>query len=156
LFHIEVDIWHLPFCLNDIIVQFAHRKEIKIDYSVPVDFLVLADKNMLKTILRNLITNAIKITNINGFIEVTVYRQNNAAVISLSDNGIGISVENQEKIWNNSENISTYGTAYEQGTGLGLMLCKELVEKHGGKIWVESLQNEGSTFRFTVPLFVHT
>ena len=75
------------------------------------------------------------------------------ATISVSDNGIGIPPENLAKLFNISEVLTTKGTSEETGKGLGLLLCKEFVEKHGGKIWVESVVEKGSTFRFTIPYY---
>jgi PAS domain S-box-containing protein len=110
-----------------------------------------ADYNMLQSIMRNLITNAIKFSNIDGEITISAEKINNEIIISVKDNGIGISAENQLKLWNLSEQFTNKGTLNEQGTGLGLLLCKELVEKHGGKIWVESEIDKGCCFKFTLP-----
>jgi signal transduction histidine kinase len=113
---------------------------------------VYADKNMVRTIIRNLISNAIKYTKLDGFIRITNYCDKNSCKISVVDNGIGIPLQNLEKIFRIDESFSTSGTENEKGTGLGLILCKEFVEKNGGKIWVESSENEGSTFSFTLPV----
>lgn len=107
---------------------------------------------MLKTVLRNLVTNAIKFTKNNGHINIYGERNDQCATVIVSDNGIGIDADRLSKLWNFAQKISTSGTANEKGTGLGLMLCKDFVEKQGGKIWVDSEIEKGSDFKFTVPI----
>src|SRR5690606_31481519 len=102
-------------------------------------------------ILRNLLSNAIKFTPQKGQINISVENGQSNTTITVSDNGVGIEKENIEKIWDVTQHYVTTGTAKEKGTGLGLMLCKELVEKHGGTIWVESEPAKGSHFYFTIP-----
>ena len=113
---------------------------------------IFADPNMTKTILRNLISNAIKFSKPEG--EVNIYQEivEDEMIITVSDNGIGISQENINLIWNPLQSFKTNGTNGEKGTGLGLSICKELVEKQGGRIWVESKLGEGSKFKFSMPL----
>jgi signal transduction histidine kinase len=106
---------------------------------------------MVKTIFRNLISNAVKYTNDGGKIEVTAKTVNSFVQISIMDNGIGISKENINKLFRVEKKYMTEGTYNEKGTGLGLILCKEFVEWNNGKIWVESEPDKGSTFVFTVP-----
>jgi len=89
---------------------------------------------MLKTILRNLLTNAIKFSYKNGNIKISIKKEDNFAKISMIDNGVGISAENQSKLWNFSKPFTTPSTENEKGTGLGLILCKEFVEMHKGKM----------------------
>lgn len=129
----------------------ADKKEIKINCIDTKKILIMADPTLFKTILRNLVSNAIKFTNNGGVINIRCDKKDNTAVITVSDNGIGIGMENQNKLWDISQKYTTPGTAGERGTGLGLTLCKELVEKHGGKIWVESELGKGSAFKFTLP-----
>jgi signal transduction histidine kinase len=112
----------------------------------------MADKNMIKTIVRNLISNAIKFTRRNGKVEVKALIYNRHVEISVSDSGIGMTKESIAKLFRLDGNPSTRGTENEKGTGLGLFLCKEFIEKHGGKIWVESEPGKGSVFRFNLPL----
>jgi signal transduction histidine kinase len=112
---------------------------------------VYADEEMLKTILRNLISNAIKFTNSDGEINVYAAVNDKSIEIVVSDNGVGMDEETQNKLFRLETNIKTFGTANEKGSGLGLILCKEFVEKHGGKIWVESELGKGSNFKFTLP-----
>jgi signal transduction histidine kinase len=108
---------------------------------------------MFQTILRNLILNAIKFTNKNDNIEIFAEKKLHKIIISVADNGVGISAENQAKLWDNKKPFSTQGTENEDGTGFGLLLCKEFVEKHDGQIWVKSEKNSGTTFFFTMPQF---
>jgi signal transduction histidine kinase len=108
---------------------------------------------MLKMILRNLISNAIKFTNKDGQIDISAAKTDSIITISVLDNGIGITPNNLTKLFELSQVFSTTGTEEEKGTGLGLMLCKEFVEKHGGKIWAESEYGKGSEFKFTMPIF---
>ncbi|MBL4939722.1 MAG: tetratricopeptide repeat-containing sensor histidine kinase [Lutibacter sp.] len=129
----------------------AVNKEIKITNSINNDIYVSADRNMLATILRNLISNAIKFTKPNGVIHISSRVASNFVEISVKDNGIGIS--NIDNLFSLNIISSNIGTANEQGSGLGLILCKEFVEKHGGKIWVKSVVGEGSEFIFTLSKF---
>ena len=132
----------------------ADEKNITINYSSADHINVFADADMLKTVLRNLVSNAIKFTNNGGVINISAIQTVSDIIISVSDNGIGIPPENLAKLFDISEVLSTKGTAGETGTGLGLLLCKEFVEKHGGKIWVESEDGKGSDFKFTLPVSV--
>lgn len=111
-----------------------------------------ADLNIFKTIMRNLISNAIKFTNKNGQIKIEVEQEATNVIVIVSDNGIGIEPEKIDTLWDFTKHFSNEGTNKEQGSGFGLMLCKELIEKHGGKIWVESQFGVGSSFRFSLPL----
>ena len=142
---------------TNLLSQLAKNKLIEIRINVDENIYVKADKNMLLGILRNLISNAIKFTPKEGEISVNTNKfigenKQKFIKISIEDNGVGISIEKQKKLFEISENISTKGTEKEIGTGLGLILCKEFVEKHGGNIWVESEMDKGSKFTFTLPL----
>jgi PAS domain S-box-containing protein len=130
----------------------ANAKDITINYFTADEVNLFADENMLKTVLRNLVSNAIKFTNKNGRIDIYSEINNANMIITVSDNGLGIEPDTLIKLFDISHKISTDGTANEKGTGLGLILCKEFVEKHGGKIWVESELGKGSNFTFTLPL----
>lgn len=130
----------------------AQNKNIKIYYELDKDIFAFADKNMLNTILRNLISNAIKYTKLGGHINISSYCDHKICEISISDSGIGINEQNIGKIFKIDESFSTPGTERERGTGLGLILCKEFVEKNKGEIWVKSEPDKGSTFTFTLPL----
>ncbi len=106
---------------------------------------------MVSTVLRNLISNAIKFTPINGTIRVVATQSNLGVKVEIKDNGVGIPPDGLEKLFKLDCVYTTTGTNNERGTGLGLMLCKEFVEKHGGNIWVESKVGAGSNFIFTIP-----
>jgi signal transduction histidine kinase len=106
---------------------------------------------MIGTVLRNLISNAIKFSYPEGQIEVTADNSKEEIKVIISDQGVGIRPEAIHKLWRIDESYSTMGTNKEKGTGLGLLLCKEFVEKHGGQIWVESQLGKGSKFVFTIP-----
>ncbi len=134
----------------------ARQKEITIKNQVAPTLFVTADRNMLQTIIRNLLGNAIKYTPKGGLIKIEaseIHSGQNMTLISVIDNGIGIAIEKQNKIFKIGENYSTPGTESEKGTGLGLIICKEFVEIHHGKIWCESDGTNGTTFSFTVPSF---
>ena len=132
----------------------ADAKNITIDYSTADHITVFADIDMLKTILRNIVSNAIKFTNNGGAININAEENSGNVTISVSDNGIGIAPDDLTKLFDISQILTTTGTAKETGTGLGLLLCREFVEKHGGKIWVESEVGKGSDFKFTLPVSV--
>jgi signal transduction histidine kinase/ligand-binding sensor domain-containing protein len=140
----------------NVLNEMATAKNIELKSFITDDMTILADKNMLKTILRNLISNAIKFTNKNGKVEVKAVFDDRNVEISVSDNGTGMTKETMAKLFRLDANLSTRGTADEKGTGLGLFLCKEFVEKHGGKISVESESGKGSIFRFIIPLNLNT
>ena len=132
--------------------EMATGKSIDLKNYVNDSLTVVADKNMLRTILRNLITNAVKFTHKNGHVEVNAITSDDHVEIAVSDNGIGMSQETISKLFRIDANLSTRGTENEKGTGLGLFLCKDFVEKHNGKIWVESQEGKGSTFKILLPL----
>ncbi|MGD0755863.1 MAG: two-component regulator propeller domain-containing protein [Bacteroidales bacterium] len=149
----------VPVNLSELVMEefimtedMATRKRIDLKNYIPDTLTVVADKNMIRTILRNLITNAVKFTYINGQVQVNAVTSENQVEISVSDTGIGMSEETMTKLFRIDANLSTRGTDNEKGTGLGLFLCKEFVEKHGGKIWVESEEGKGSTFKLLLPL----
>ncbi|MEP2774173.1 MAG: tetratricopeptide repeat-containing sensor histidine kinase [Fulvivirga sp.] len=115
------------------------------------DELVIADRNMLDLVLRNLVSNSIKFTEPKGIVEVYVGEStDNEYTICVGDNGIGMSAEQRDKVFDSGMLYTTPGTSNEKGTGLGLKLCKEFVDRMGGKIWVESEEGKGSTFKFTI------
>ncbi|MGD0756291.1 MAG: two-component regulator propeller domain-containing protein [Bacteroidales bacterium] len=134
-----------------ILNEMAKEKSIELKNSFNDNLTITADKNMIKTILRNLISNAIKFTHKNGKVEVKAQIMNSQVEISVSDSGIGMTEETIAKLFRIDGNLSTRGTENEKGTGLGLFLCKEFVEKHAGKIWVESESGKGSVFKLVLP-----
>ena len=133
--------------------QHSIDKSISIKNEIPKNIQVNADKDMLATILRNLISNAVKFTPKGGTVEIGVKTRHGVYQheIYVKDSGVGIAPEIKQKLFKISESVSTEGTEKEAGTGLGLILCKEFVEKHDGKIWVESEIGKGSSFCFTIP-----
>ncbi len=130
----------------------AEEKNISIDCSEMPDIEVFTDKKMLQVVLRNLISNAIKFTPYGGRIQIAASKEQGMATITVSDSGIGIDSSDIPKLWDLTRHHSTEGTAGERGTGYGLVLCKELVEKLGGNIWADSTPGRGSDFIFTLPL----
>ena len=130
----------------------ADQKNITLKNDTLDEIIFTADEKMLASVLRNLISNAIKFTPKKGKINIIATKSENQVVVSVSDTGIGIKKENIGKLFKSASNISTRGTENEKGSGLGLLLCKEFVEKHGGKIWVESKTGKGSKFVFSIPL----
>ena len=138
----------------DVLNPIAMAKNITIDFSAGDQINVFADVDMFKAVLRNLVSNAIKYTNGGGTVRITASQTDSNTTISVSDNGIGIAPHNLIKLFEMAEVITTKGTAEETGTGLGLLLCKEFVEKHGGTIWVDSVLGKGSDFKFTLPIFI--
>ena len=126
------------------------EKGIKFNLKIPEDLVLYADKNMIYTVIRNLVTNAIKFTEI-GKITVEAIEQDACIHISVTDTGIGIRDEVIDKIFEVERSKSTEGTRGEPGTGLGLIICKEFIEKNGGSISVESTVGKGSVFYFTLP-----
>ncbi|PKQ61279.1 hypothetical protein BZG01_19570 [Labilibaculum manganireducens] len=131
----------------------AKIKDISINQIQTDKIAVNADENMLKTVLRNLISNAIKFTKLGGSISISAIQKHKQVEISVSDNGVGINNETLKKLFDLSENTTSKGTEKEKGSGLGLILCKEFVEKHKGSIWAESEIGKGSIFKFTLPLY---
>ena len=146
-----VDLPSMVHEVTDLLSAPARHKSLTISKEIPSDAPVFADKAMISTILRNLVSNSIKFTPHGGKITISAMNQETHTEISVSDNGVGIAKEVLENIFMlDSKNI-TQGTEREKGSGLGLILCKEFVEKHGGKIGVESEIGKGSKFYFTLP-----
>lgn len=129
----------------------ADKKGINIVNLLPDSFNAYGDNNLISTVIRNLISNAVKFTRENGEIRIEGIIKTNEIEIAIVDNGIGINHIDISKLFRLDCNVTTIGTSEEKGTGLGLILCKEFVEKNGGRIWVESEIEKGSTFKFTIP-----
>ncbi|MBR8534184.1 PAS domain-containing sensor histidine kinase [Carboxylicivirga sediminis] len=129
------------------------QKDIAIKKSIPETTQVFADRYMIGSVFRNLLSNAIKFTDKKGHIELSCHPNKTHITFTIKDNGIGIAEDNIPKLFRIDQNLSTQGTHNEQGTGLGLSLCKEFIEMHGGQIWAESELNKGSAFYFTLPLY---
>lgn len=133
-----------------LVKQTAKNKKIELNYMIDNSIFVKADKNMLSTVVRNLAANAIKFTNPGGRIMLEARKSDSIIEVSVTDTGIGIEQDIMGNLFKIDKSVSKKGTANEQGTGLGLLLCKEMIDKHGGKIRVESKVGQGSTFSFTI------
>lgn len=128
------------------------NKKIEILAPALDNIYVMADFNMVNTIARNLISNAVKFTPNNGKINIDIKKEKKLVVTSVADNGMGIKKDLQKKIFEIGNSVTTQGSEKETGTGLGLIICKEFVEKNGGKIWFESTWKKGSKFMFSLPV----
>ncbi|MBX2969713.1 MAG: tetratricopeptide repeat protein [Cyclobacteriaceae bacterium] len=133
------------------LIRSTQTKQVNFVNSIPTGAIAYADSNTINLVIRNLISNALKFTNEGGEIKLASEEKDNMWVVSVSDNGVGIKPEVLDMLFDKINPYSTRGTANEKGTGLGLILCKEFVEKNNGKIWVESTEGNGSTFWFTLP-----
>ena len=129
----------------------ARQKSITLSLQTPRNVPVIADTSMILCVLRNLISNAIKFTQAGGTVTISLVQKQKEVMVSVSDNGVGIRKELIDKLFRIDQSYSTPGTRNEKGSGLGLILCKDFVEKNGGKIWVESQSGKGSIFSFTIP-----
>jgi len=129
----------------------AQKKGITITNQIKDDINIYADPNLFNTIMRNLISNAVKFTPLNGSVIIDAKRMDTNIEISITDDGIGMTKNQINNLFRIDKKESRSGTANEKGTGLGLLLCKEFVEKHNGQIWVESEVSKGSTFYFSIP-----
>jgi signal transduction histidine kinase/ligand-binding sensor domain-containing protein len=146
-----IDLSNITVEITTLLYSAATSKRIKITSSIPFNTLIYADENMVKTIVRNIVSNAIKFTNINGEILLSVQNREKEVEMSVSDNGIGISPVVLANLFNLDSSHNTKGTNNESGTGLGLILCKEFIERNGGTLSVESKLGKGSIFRITFP-----
>lgn len=129
----------------------AGEKKIRLETYVSKETWVKADMNMIMTVVRNLASNALKFTPPDGRVTISTRFEGDTAVVSVEDTGMGIEPKNLSKLFRIDQNFTTRGTANEKGSGLGLILCQEFVNRHGGRIWVESEPGKGSRFSFTIP-----
>jgi PAS domain S-box-containing protein len=136
----------------DLFKNTALKKSIKINNKTQTFLPIWADKHMVESILRNLISNSLKFSPFQGEIIISARAQGNKALVSVADKGVGMKKEDLGKLFRIELSHSTRGTNNETGTGLGLLLCKDFVKMHKGQIWAESEENKGSTFFFTLPL----
>ncbi len=148
----DVNLVELTDSVIDIFNMVAKLKKITIKETKSDKIMVNADIDMLKTVVRNLLSNAIKFSKENSEVLVTIKEEDDMAVVSVQDYGCGISEEGQKKLLHTDTHFSTFGTNNEEGSGLGLLLCKDFVMKNGGKLWFTSKEKEGSTFSFSIPL----
>ena len=151
---VKINVYELLHEEIDSLKTLALQKQITMSYTVEPALNVTADLQMVKTIFRNLINNAIKYTHAYGKIVITAVEDKQFIEVTIKDNGIGISEEDRKKLFKIDSFHSTPGTRDEKGTGLGLLLCKEFVELHGGNIRIESKAGIGSKFAFTLPHYV--
>ena len=148
----DIDVVEVVDGVIDIFNMVAGMKKITIREEKPEKLAVSADIDMLKTVVRNLISNAIKFSNENSEVLVKLEAKDGMAVVSVQDHGCGIDEEGQKKLLHTDTHFSTFGTNNEEGSGLGLLLCQDFVVKNGGKLWFTSKKGEGSIFSFSVPL----
>jgi len=138
--------------ITELLTDYAQKKGLRISNDIPEDMVVFTDTHMFETIVRNLVFNAVKFTPEGGRVNISArLTHNNMTEISVSDTGIGIPNDMINKLFVIDQSTSRKGTTGEPSTGLGLVVCKEFVEKHGGEIRVESTEGIGSTFSFTIP-----
>ena len=148
----DVDLVEVTDSVIEIFSMVASLKKIKIREIKPEKMMVNADIDMLKTVVRNLLSNAIKFSKENSEVLVKMEEVDGMAVVSVQDYGCGISEEGQKKLLHTDTHFSTFGTNNEEGSGLGLLLCKDFVVKNGGKLWFTSKEGEGSIFSFSIPV----
>jgi two-component system, sensor histidine kinase and response regulator len=132
--------------------RLAEQKGIRMDFKANEELRVIADQNMISTVVRNLLSNAVKYTKSGGAVTLSLSKEIDMVLISVKDTGIGMTKENVDKLFKVNENFKTYGTNNEEGTGLGLILCKEFIEKNNGQIEVKSEVNVGTETFFRLPL----
>lgn len=147
----KFDLNEITETVFSLIGETANQKKVTLVNSIPGSTIVEADENMVNTILRNLISNAVKFSWENGVVEAACSEIENKIHISISDTGVGMNEETVKKLFELNSGISTKGTNNEKGTGLGLILCKDFIEMHGQKLSVESEVDKGSIFHFTLP-----
>lgn len=148
----DVDLVEVTDGVIEIFSMVASLKKIRIREMKPEKMMVNADIDMLKTVVRNLLSNAIKFSKENSEVLVKMEEVDGMAVVSVQDYGCGISEEGQKKLLHTDTHFSTFGTNNEEGSGLGLLLCKDFVVKNGGKLWFTSKEGEGSIFNFSIPV----
>lgn len=148
----DVDLVEVTDGVIEIFSMVASLKKIRIREMKPEKMMVNADIDMLKTVVRNLLSNAIKFSKENSEVLVKMEEVDGMAVVSVQDYGCGISEEGQKKLLHTDTHFSTFGTNNEEGSGLGLFLCKDFVVKNGGKLWFTSKEGEGSIFSFSIPV----
>lgn len=148
---IKIELHELVFKIVNLFTSVAIEKYISLRNLIPINAFLKADQNMLSSIIQNLIANALKFTNPGGTVTISYEFLNDFHKITVTDDGIGISKENQKKLFRIDSHYSTAGTANEEGTGLGLILCYELAEHNGGHISVESEVGIGSSFTVVLP-----
>ncbi len=147
----DIDIVGVSAGVIEIFSMVAELKQIKINLQAPDQLEVRADIDMIKTVIRNLISNALKFSNPGSEVHVVVEEKEEQVVVNVVDHGRGIKKEDQTKLLNVDTHYSTFGTKNEEGSGLGLLLCQDFVRKNGGELWFNSEEGEGSVFSFYLP-----
>lgn len=148
---VKIDLRILININIELFSSIAKDKDIYLHSEVEKSDLIYADEDMLMIIIQNLISNALKFTTKSGEVKVSSAHKEDFIEISVQDTGIGINEKNQKKLFRLDEHFTTYGTHNEKGSGMGLLLCREFVEKHNGHIWIKSEPGKGSVFTFSMP-----
>ncbi|WP_071146857.1 hybrid sensor histidine kinase/response regulator [Bacteroides ihuae] len=148
----DIDLIQLAEGVVEVFAMVAAAKKITIRTEVPEKIVVYGDTDMMKTVVRNFLSNAIKFSNMGAEILLSVEIKGDMAVVNVKDYGCGIDEESQKKLLHTDTHFSTFGTNNEEGSGLGLLLCKDFVQKNGGELYFVSTKGQGSTFSFSVPL----
>lgn len=148
----KIDLHKIATEVCTLVKSLSDNKNIDLLMKIHPQTYAWADKNMVSTILLNLVTNAIKFTHQNGTVELQAFKRENHLEIMVADSGVGIPAKNLEKLFKIDSPCQSHGTENEKGTGLGLILCKEFVQKNNGRIWAESIEGSGSWFYFSLPL----
>ncbi len=134
----------------------TNKKNIRLSVQIPENTKVYCDPELISTVVRNLISNAIKFSYKDGIVKIKAVKKSdvdkNSIVVTVEDSGVGIKKENLQLLFGSDIHFTTFGTSNEKGSGLGLKICKEFIEINGGKIWVESTENKGTSFHFTLPV----
>ncbi|MGL4228346.1 MAG: sensor histidine kinase, partial [Tannerellaceae bacterium] len=147
----EIEVVGIVEGVVDIYKSMAQMKEVDVKIDAPQQALGWGDADMIKTVVRNLLGNAIKFSYPKGEIHLRVRDGETSVVVDIVDQGCGIKEEDQSKMLRTDVQFSTFGTKNEEGSGLGLLLCQDLVKKINGEFWFTSIPNEGSTFSFSIP-----
>ena len=150
----KLDISGLADGVVEVMNSVAEVKHIKLIRTDHESFFVYVDIEMIKSILRNLISNAVKFSNPDSEIKVGIMAEDGKVIVSVTDSGKGIKKEDQHKLLKDSTHFTTYGTNSEEGSGLGLLLCRDFARKNGGELWFESEENLGSVFSFSLPQLI--
>lgn len=150
----KLDISGLADGVVEVMNSVAEVKHIKLIRTDHESFFVYVDIEMIKSILRNLISNAVKFSNPDSEIKIGIKAEDGKVIVSVTDSGKGIKKEDQHKLLKDSTHFTTYGTNSEEGSGLGLLLCRDFARKNGGELWFESEENLGSVFSFSLPQLI--
>ena len=150
----KLDISGLADGVVEVMNSVAEVKHIKLIRTDHESFFVYVDIEMIKSVLRNLISNAVKFSNPDSDIKVGIKAEDGKVIVSVTDSGKGIKKEDQHKLLKDSTHFTTYGTNSEEGSGLGLLLCRDFARKNGGELWFESEENLGSVFSFSLPQLI--